>query len=60
MFESVDARTGRRLESHPISSLGELKSHLELQRDITLIELVPRLYFFLFKVMDIFAKFDEI
>ena len=33
-----------------------IKSHLELQREITLIELAPSPYFF----MNMFAKFDEI
>ena len=41
-----------------------IKSHLELQREITLIELAPSPYFFVKCIclvyMNMFAKFDEI
>ena len=40
-----------------------IKSHLELQREITLIELAPSPYFFVLSIclayMNIFARFDE-
>ena len=40
-----------------------IKSHLELQRKITLIELAPSPYFFVFSIclvyMNMFARFDE-
>ena len=40
-----------------------IKSHLELQREITLIELAPRSYFFVLSIclvyMNMFAMFDE-
>ena len=40
-----------------------IKSHLELQREITLIELAPSPYFFVYSVclayMNMFARFDE-
>ena len=40
-----------------------IKSHLELQREITLIELAPSPYFFVFSIclvyMNMFAMFDE-
>ena len=40
-----------------------IKSHLELQREITLIELAPRPYFFVLSIclayMNMFARFDE-
>ena len=40
-----------------------IKSLLELQREITLIELAPRLYFFVLNIclayMNMFARFDE-
>ena len=40
-----------------------IKSHLELQREITLIELVPSPYFFVLSIclayMNMFARFDE-
>ena len=40
-----------------------IKSHLELQREITLIELAPSPYFFVESIclayMNIFARFDE-
>ena len=39
------------------------KSHLELQREITLIELAPSPYFFVLSIclayMNMFARFDE-
>ena len=41
-----------------------IRSHLELQREITLIELTPSPYFFVQSIclvyMNMFAKFDEI
>ena len=40
-----------------------IKSHLELQREINLIELAPSPYFFVLSIclayMDMFARFDE-
>ena len=40
-----------------------IKSHLELQREITLIELAPSLYFLVLSIclayMNMFARFDE-
>ena len=40
-----------------------IKRHLELQREITLIELAPRPYFFVLSIclayMNMFARFDE-
>ena len=40
-----------------------IKSHLELQREITLIELAPSPYFFVLSIclayMNMFARFDE-
>ena len=40
-----------------------IKSHLELQREITLIELAPCPYFFVLSIclayMNMFARFDE-
>ena len=40
-----------------------IKSHLELQREITLIELAPNSYFFVLSIclayMNMFARFDE-
>ena len=40
-----------------------IKSHLELQREITLIELAPNPYFFVLSIclayMNMFARFDE-
>ena len=40
-----------------------IKSHLELQREITLIELAPSPYFFFLSIclayMNMFARFDE-
>ena len=40
-----------------------IKSHLELQREITLIELAPSPYFFVYSIclayMNMFARFDE-
>ena len=42
---------------------GRIKSHLELQREITLIELAPSPYFFVSSIclayMNMFARFDE-
>ena len=41
-----------------------IKSHLELQREITLIELAPSPYFFVLSIclayINMFARFDEI
>ena len=46
-----------------ISIKPNIKSHLELQREITLIELVPSPYFFVLSIclayMNMFARFDE-
>ena len=40
-----------------------IKSHLELQREITLVELAPSPYFFVLSIclayMNMFARFDE-
>ena len=40
-----------------------IKSHLELQREITLIELAPSPYFFVYSIclayINMFARFDE-
>ena len=40
-----------------------IKSHLELQREVTLIELAPSPYFFVLSIclayMNMFARFDE-
>ena len=40
-----------------------IKSHLELQREITLIELAPSPYFFVYSIclayMNMFERFDE-
>ena len=41
-----------------ISTKHYIKSHLELQREITLIELAPSPYFCL-AYMNMFARFDE-
>ena len=46
-----------------ISTKQYIKSHLELQREITLIELAPSPYFFVSSIclayMNMFARFDE-
>ena len=46
-----------------ISTKHYIKSHLELQREITLIELAPSPYFFVSSIclayMNMFARFDE-
>ena len=46
-----------------ISTKHYIKSHLELQREITLIELDPSPYFFVSTIylayMNMFARFDE-
>ena len=46
-----------------ISTKHNIKSHLELQREITLIELAPSPYFFVLSIclayMNMFARFDE-
>ena len=46
-----------------ISTKHNIKSHLELQREITLIELAPSPYFFVSSIclayMNMFARFDE-
>ena len=46
-----------------ISKKHYIKSHLELQREITLIELAPSPYFFVSSIclayMNMFARFDE-
>ena len=47
-----------------ISTKHYIKSHLELQREITLIELAPSPYFFVSSIclayMNMFARFDEL
>ena len=47
-----------------ISTKHYIKSHLDLQREITLIELAPSPYFFVSSIclayMNMFARFDEI
>ena len=51
------------MDYNSISIKSYIKSHLELQREITLIELAPSLYFFVkiicLAFMNMFAKFDE-
>ena len=46
-----------------ISTKHYIKSHLELQREITLIQLAPSPYFFISSIclayMNMFARFDE-
>ena len=46
-----------------ISTKHYIKSHLELQREITLVELAPSPYFFVSSIclayMNMFARFDE-
>ena len=46
-----------------LSTKHYIKSHLELQREITLIELAPSPYFFVSSIclayMNMFARFDE-
>ena len=46
-----------------VSTKHYIKSHLELQREITLIELAPSPYFFVSSIclayMNMFARFDE-
>ena len=46
-----------------ISTKHDIKNHLELQREITLIELAPSPYFFVSSIclayMNMFARFDE-
>ena len=48
---------------YSISIKPYIKSHLELQREITLIELAPSPYFFVliicFAYINMFARFDE-
>ena len=48
---------------HLLSHMHYIKSHLELQREITLIELAPSPYFFVSSIclayMNMFARFDE-
>ena len=49
--------------NNSISTKHYIKSHLELQREITLIELAPSPYFFVSSIclayMNMFARFDE-
>ena len=51
------------MDYNSISIKPYIKSHLELQREITLIELAPSPYFFVKSIclayMNIFARFDE-
>ena len=53
----------RPVYGHSISIKPYIKSHLELQREITLIELAPSPYFFIKSIclasMNMFARFDE-
>ena len=59
----VIKETKRYLANHSISTKHYIKSHLELQREITLIELTPSPYFFVSSIclayMNMFARFDE-
>ena len=52
------------MDYNSISIKPYIKSHLELQREITLIELAPCPYFLVLSIclvyMNMFAKFDEI
>ena len=52
------------MDSNNISINPYIKSHLELQREITLIELAPSPYFFVRSIRllytNMFVKFDEI
>ena len=52
------------MDYNSISINPYIKSHLELQREITLIELAPSPYFFVKSIclvfINMFAKFDEI
>ena len=54
---------GPYLAYNSISTKHYIKSHLELQREITLIELAPSPYFFVSSIclayMNMFARFDE-
>ena len=51
------------MANNSISIKPYIKSHLELQREITLIELAPSPYFFVISIflayMNMFARFDE-
>ena len=51
------------VDRHSISIKPYFKSHLELQREITLIELAPSPFFFVQSIclayMNMFARFDE-
>ena len=51
------------MDYNSISIKPYIKSHLELQREITLIELAPSPYFFVKSIclayMNMFARFDE-
>ena len=51
------------MDYNSISIKPYIKSHLELQREITLIELAPSPYFFVLSIclayMNMFARFDE-
>ena len=51
------------MDYNSISIKPYIKSHLELQREITLIELAPSSYFFVLSIclayMNMFARFDE-
>ena len=68
----TDARTDGRTDGQRENSIPPtnkvcgkhyIKSHLELQREITLIELAPSPYFFVSSIclayMNMFARFDE-
>ena len=51
------------MDYNSISIKPYIKNHLELQREITLIELAPSPYFFVLSIclayMNMFARFDE-
>ena len=51
------------MDYNSISLKPYIKSHLELQREITLIELAPSPYFFVYSIclayINMFARFDE-
>ena len=51
------------MDNNSISIKPYIKSHLDLQREITLIELAPSPYFFVYRIclayINMFARFDE-
>ena len=52
-----------RFDENPAMIKPYIKTHLELQREITLLELAPSPYFFVLSIclayMNMFARFDE-